>query len=250
MWSLLTALPLGQPYSDLSLRLSLYIVNKCFSRLRCRGTAADSADRLFNDEDCLLVGVCRSGRLHPGPCRRRRWRRLLSAVRCVSPSFHPPFSLLQYDSQPWSLIPSTFLFAPVWQPTRRIPHSIHLSLLLWHRGGSPSFHPAFSLLRFDSHPSLIPSIFLFAPAWQPSMIPHSIHLRLFCYGMQSWVPYSIHLFLFSAMAAKHKLQALVFDILPSTTAVFSYAIGPRTWNSANEQFFVGAQIIPDVCFKL
>ena len=25
-----------------------------------------------------------------------------------------------------------------------------------------------------------------------------------------------------------KLQALVYDILPSTTAVFSYAIGPRT----------------------
>ena len=55
----------------------------------------------------------------------------------------------------------------------------------------------------------------------------------------------------------HKLQALVYDILPSTTAVFSYAIGPRKL-SANEQFFVGAQtvvrllqttqIISDVCF--
>ena len=33
----------------------------------------------------------------------------------------------------------------------------------------------------------------------------------------------------------HKLQALVYDILPSTTAVFSYAIGPE-----NEQFCVGA----------
>ena len=58
-----------------------------------------------------------------------------------------------------------------------------------------------------------------------------------------------------------KLQALVYDILPSTTAVFSYAIGPRKL-SANEQFFVvgggGAQtvvsllqttqIISDVCF--
>ena len=54
-----------------------------------------------------------------------------------------------------------------------------------------------------------------------------------------------------------KLQALVYDILPSTTAVFSYAIGP--WKlSANEQFFGGAQtvvsllqttqIILDVCF--
>ena len=37
-----------------------------------------------------------------------------------------------------------------------------------------------------------------------------------------------------------KLQALVYDILPSTTAVFRYAIGSRKL-SANEQFFVGAQ---------
>ena len=54
-----------------------------------------------------------------------------------------------------------------------------------------------------------------------------------------------------------KLQALVYDILPSTIAVFSYAIGSRKL-SANEQFFVGAQtvvsllqttqIISDVCF--
>ena len=50
---------------------------------------------------------------------------------------------------------------------------------------------------------------------------------------------------------------MVYDSLPSTTAVFSYAIGPRKL-SANEQFFVGAgtvvsllqttQIISDVCF--
>ena len=54
-----------------------------------------------------------------------------------------------------------------------------------------------------------------------------------------------------------KLQALIYDILLSTTAVFSYAIGSRKL-SANEQFFVGAQtvvswlqttqIISDVCF--
>ena len=53
------------------------------------------------------------------------------------------------------------------------------------------------------------------------------------------------------------LQALVYDILPSSTAVFSYAIGPRKL-SANEQVFVGAQtvvcllqatqIMSDVCF--
>ena len=35
---------------------------------------------------------------------------------------------------------------------------------------------------------------------------------------------------------------LIYDILPSATAVFSYAIGP--WKlSANEQFFVGAQTV-------
>ena len=39
-----------------------------------------------------------------------------------------------------------------------------------------------------------------------------------------------------------KLQAPVYDILPSTTAVFSYAIGSRKL-SANEQFLVGAQTI-------
>ena len=39
-----------------------------------------------------------------------------------------------------------------------------------------------------------------------------------------------------------KLQPLVYDILPATTAVFSYAIG-STKLSVNEQFFVGAQTI-------
>ena len=39
-----------------------------------------------------------------------------------------------------------------------------------------------------------------------------------------------------------KLQALVYDILPSSTAVFSYAIGPSKL-SANGQFFVGAQTV-------
>ena len=39
-----------------------------------------------------------------------------------------------------------------------------------------------------------------------------------------------------------KLQALVYDILPSTAAVFSYVISSRKL-SANEQFFVSAQIV-------
>ena len=41
----------------------------------------------------------------------------------------------------------------------------------------------------------------------------------------------------SKVTDRLKLQALVYDILPSTTAVFSYAIGSRKL-SANEQFFV------------
>ena len=44
------------------------------------------------------------------------------------------------------------------------------------------------------------------------------------------------------MSDSARLQALVYDILPSTTAVFSYAIGSRKL-SANEQFFVGAQTV-------
>ena len=39
-----------------------------------------------------------------------------------------------------------------------------------------------------------------------------------------------------------QLQALVYDMLPSTTAVFSYAIGSRKL-SANEQSFFGAQTV-------
>ena len=62
------------------------------------------------------------------------------------------------------------------------------------------------------------------------------------------------LFASTVLFPPSKLQALVYDILLSTTAVFSYAIGSRKL-SANEQFFVGAQtevsllqIISDVCF--
>ena len=46
------------------------------------------------------------------------------------------------------------------------------------------------------------------------------------------------LFMFHSLTLKvqSKLQALVYNTLPSTTAVFSYAIGSRKL-SANEQFF-------------
>ena len=39
-----------------------------------------------------------------------------------------------------------------------------------------------------------------------------------------------------------ELQALVYNILPSTAAVFSYTTGSRKL-SANEQFFLGAQTV-------
>ena len=50
----------------------------------------------------------------------------------------------------------------------------------------------------------------------------------------------IYTALTSRISIRHKLQALVYDMLPSTTAVFSYATRSRKL-SANEQFFVGAQ---------
>ena len=49
---------------------------------------------------------------------------------------------------------------------------------------------------------------------------------------------------FSSFSLLYKLQTLLYDILSSTTAVFSYAIGCRKL-SADEQFFffVGAQTV-------
>ena len=72
--------------------------------------------------------------------------------------------------------------------------------------------------------------------------------------MWSHLPHSRRRHVQHATAASHatakatlrpKLQALVYDILPSTTAVFSYAIWSRKL-SANEQFFVGAQTVVSV----
>ena len=70
-------------------------------------------------------------------------------------------------------------------------------------------------------------------------------------------PTSLEVFMVSVDVKQHKLQELVYDILPSTSVVFSYAIRSRKL-SANEQFFVCAQtivsllqttqLISDVCF--
>ena len=56
-----------------------------------------------------------------------------------------------------------------------------------------------------------------------SRLLHSVHFAL--------LPSS-----FSSITSMSKLQALVYNSLPSTTAIFSYAIGPRKL-PANEQFF-------------
>ena len=50
----------------------------------------------------------------------------------------------------------------------------------------------------------------------------------------------VHVCVCVCVCVKH--QALVYNILPLTTAVFSYAIESRKL-SANEQFFVGAQTV-------
>ena len=65
-------------------------------------------------------------------------------------------------------------------------------------------------------------------------------------------------FKFELLRAQPKLQALVYDTLPSATAIFSYAIGSRKQSAKEQFFFVGAQtvvsllqttqIISDVCF--
>ena len=58
----------------------------------------------------------------------------------------------------------------------------------------------------------------------------------------SKLPWTFSLTAVSVSRPRVKLQALVYDILPSTTAVFSYAIGSRKL-SDNEQFLVGAQTV-------
>jgi len=79
----------------------------------------------------------------------------------------------------------------------------------------------------------------------------SVHAKV----KSGWGSFGVHIVQYISRLAK--LWALVYNILPSTAAVFSYAIGSRRL-SANEQFFVGAetvvrllratQIISDVYF--
>ena len=60
--------------------------------------------------------------------------------------------------------------------------------------------------------------------------------------VHTYAPQTENLMVLWRIYPQYKLQALVYDILPSTTAVFNYVIG--SWKlSANEQFFVGAQTV-------
>ena len=122
----------------------------------------------------------------------------------------------------------------------------------------------FCLFNNTSQPHLPPtlkaSIYQFSPAPSVSALITVTPVGLASHLRRSlcWWPHSPFLTFPASLAVRsRKLQALVYDILPSTTAVFSYAIGSRKL-SANEQFFVGAQIvvsllqttqiISDVCF--
>ena len=66
---------------------------------------------------------------------------------------------------------------------------------------------------------------------------HDCSVNIYAVGVFVFV-----FFKFELRRAQPKLQAMVYDIIPSTTALFSYAIGSRKL-SANEQFFVGAQTV-------
>ena len=61
-------------------------------------------------------------------------------------------------------------------------------------------------------------------------------------GRHAWLGMRETETVITGITEQFKLQALVYDILLSATAVFSYAIGSRKL-SANEQFFVGAQTV-------
>ena len=72
---------------------------------------------------------------------------------------------------------------------------------------------------------------------------HNSTMQLFATTQQRvYVCIRACVFVRACMRVCVKLQALVYDILPSTTAVFSYAIRSRKL-TANEQFFVGAQTV-------
>ena len=78
-------------------------------------------------------------------------------------------------------------------------------------------------------------------ASHPGRTPLPLAMNALKLHLHETVGFSL-LLLLATQYIHPKLQALVYDILPSTTAVFSYAIGLSKL-SANEQFFVGAQTV-------
>ena len=78
--------------------------------------------------------------------------------------------------------------------------------------------------------------------WQITLLSfHNIWSRTnIAFISQHLIKNQDRLFVFSQL----KLQALVYDILPPFTAVFSYVILIGSWKlSANEQFFIGTQTV-------
>ena len=65
---------------------------------------------------------------------------------------------------------------------------------------------------------------------------HPMTLVTISAGRHAWTGMRETETVITGVIERRKLQALVYDILPATTAVFSYAIG-FTKLSANEQFF-------------
>ena len=99
-----------------------------------------------------------------------------------------------------------------------------------------------AILSFDFRPtpsprSLPPPAPDFHPpdCWDPGGSRSRRLLKQHVYTSTK-VPLGVGAAFHFAVKGGHQLQALVYDILPSTTAVFNYAIGSRKL-SANERFF-------------
>ena len=67
-----------------------------------------------------------------------------------------------------------------------------------------------------------------------------------CHNYLYWLPVAKTKSLFPQAYPSSKLKALVYDILPSATAIFDYAIGLKSL-SANKQFFDNAQTVVTYC---
>ena len=138
------------------------------------------------------------------------------------PSLYSESSLHPYS--PMSLSSSP-LFLP---PTQHHPygktgdHSIRCELL------TPNEHSKASFWLQINTPKPAPDTIWTLPR---QLLTSTEHFKVSCWLQLNTLKQTPD----SKLTLLCKLQALVYDILPSTTAVFSYTIGPRKL-SANEQF--------------